>query len=196
MSKGRWVVPGLIDPHVHLRDPGFPEKETIPTGLRAAAAGGFTTVAAMANTSPVNDTSEIDTLHARARARGPFGTAGPSFGSDSRACGRRTGRFCRDGQAGARLFSDDGIPIDDAAVWSRALDEAKRLGYRRFAARGGSRVVPRGRAQCGRGIQATWRGGYSRTQRNRSVCAAISRLRLARARSFTSPTCRRPSRST
>ena len=56
---GCWIVPGLVDPHVHLRDPGFPEKETILTGLRAAAAGGFTTVAAMANTSPVNDHAEI-----------------------------------------------------------------------------------------------------------------------------------------
>ncbi len=48
---GYWVTPGLIDPHVHLRDPGFPEKETIATGLRAAAAGGFTAVAAMAKYS-------------------------------------------------------------------------------------------------------------------------------------------------
>src|SRR6202521_2285060 len=56
---GLWVVPGLIDVHVHLRDPGFPQKETILTGLRAAAPGGFTTVAAMANTSPVNDTPAI-----------------------------------------------------------------------------------------------------------------------------------------
>src|ERR1700680_3298775 len=58
-AAGCWVVPGLIDPHVHLRDPGFPEKETIATGLRSAAAGGFTAVAAMANTSPVNDSPEI-----------------------------------------------------------------------------------------------------------------------------------------
>ena len=56
---GLWVLPGLIDPHVHLRDPGFPQKETIATGLRAAAAGGFTAVAAMANTSPVNDSPDI-----------------------------------------------------------------------------------------------------------------------------------------
>ena len=54
-ASGFWIAPGLIDPHVHLRDPGFPEKETIATGLRAAAAGGFTSVAAMANTLPVND---------------------------------------------------------------------------------------------------------------------------------------------
>src|SRR5258708_35677941 len=52
---GCWGVPGLIDPHVHLRDPGYPEKETIATGLRAAAAGGVTAVAAMATTPPVND---------------------------------------------------------------------------------------------------------------------------------------------
>src|SRR6202158_6162337 len=58
-AAGCWVVPGLIDVHVHLRDPGFPQKETIATGLRAAAAAGFTTVAAMANTSPVDDTPEI-----------------------------------------------------------------------------------------------------------------------------------------
>jgi len=56
---GCWVVPGFIDAHVHLRDPGFPEKETIASGLRAAAAGGFTAVAAMANTSPVNDSPAI-----------------------------------------------------------------------------------------------------------------------------------------
>ena len=68
---GLWVVPGLIDPHVHLRDPGFPQKETIASGLRAAAAGGFTTVAAMANTSPVNDTPEITRyMLDRARASG------------------------------------------------------------------------------------------------------------------------------
>src|SRR5258708_26220739 len=66
--KRWWVVPGLIDPHVHLRDPGFPEKETIATGLRAAAAGGFTVVAAMANTSPVNDRPEI-TRYMLARAK-------------------------------------------------------------------------------------------------------------------------------
>ena len=56
---GVWVVPGLIDPHVHLRDPGFPEKENVASGLAAAVAGGFTTVAAMANTAPVNDSIEV-----------------------------------------------------------------------------------------------------------------------------------------
>src|SRR3979411_2668493 len=53
---GLWVMPGLIDVHVHLRDPGFPQKETIATGLRAAAAGGFNAVAWIANTITVNAT--------------------------------------------------------------------------------------------------------------------------------------------
>lgn len=55
-AKGFWVVPGLIDMHVHFRDPGYEYKETIETGLAAAAAGGFTQVCCMANTNPVNDT--------------------------------------------------------------------------------------------------------------------------------------------
>ena len=78
-------MPGLIDPHVHLRDPGFPEKETILTGLRAAAAGGFTTVAAMANTSPVNDNPATHALHARARQGSALGAAGAGFRGHARA---------------------------------------------------------------------------------------------------------------
>src|SRR5277367_4853592 len=58
-ADGCWVVPVLIDVHTHLRDPGFPHKETIESGLRAAAAGGFVAVAAMANTEPVNDSPEV-----------------------------------------------------------------------------------------------------------------------------------------
>ena len=66
-ADGCWVVPGLIDVHTHLRDPGFPHKETIESGLRAAAAGGFVAVAAMANTDPVNDNPEV-TAYMLARA--------------------------------------------------------------------------------------------------------------------------------
>ena len=128
-ASGCWVVPGLIDPHVHLRDPGFPEKETILTGLRAAAAGGFTTVAAMANTSPVND-SPATTRYMldRARRRTRRGWC-PFPRSRMGSAGVEPVDFAAMVDAGARLFSDDGIPIDDAMVLSRALDETKRLGY-------------------------------------------------------------------
>jgi dihydroorotase len=127
--NGLWVVPGLIDPHVHLRDPGFPEKETILTGLRAAAAGGFTAVAAMANTSPVNDTPEITGYmleHAReADAARLLPVAAVTRGL--------AGLELTDAQAmalaGARLFSDDGIPIDSETVLSGAIEKISQLGF-------------------------------------------------------------------
>jgi len=127
--RGCWVVPGLIDPHVHLRDPGFPEKETILTGLRAAAAGGFTSVAAMANTSPVND-NPATTRYMLTRAEEAHSARLVPVSAVTKGLGgRELVDFSAMLEAGARLFSDDGIPIDDAMVLSRALDEAKRLGY-------------------------------------------------------------------
>ena len=127
--SGYWIVPGLIDPHVHLRDPGFPEKETIPTGLRAAAAGGFTTVAAMANTSPVND-NPATTRYMLDRAREAHSARLVPVSAVTQGLrGVEPVDFAAMLEAGARLFSDDGIPIDDAMVLSRALDETKRLGY-------------------------------------------------------------------
>ena len=126
---GCWIVPGLIDPHVHLRDPGFPEKETILTGLRAAAAGGFTAVAAMANTSPVND-SPATTRYMLERAKAAHSARLVPVSAVTHGLGgTELVNFCAMVEAGARLFSDDGIPIDDAMVLSRALDETKRLGY-------------------------------------------------------------------
>ncbi|MGH7931785.1 MAG: dihydroorotase, partial [Candidatus Binataceae bacterium] len=128
-ASGLWVVPGLIDPHVHLRDPGFPRKETILSGLRAAAAGGFAAVAAMANTSPVNDTPAVTRYmleRAReARAARLIPVSAVTMGLD----GREIVDFAAMVEAGARLFSDDGIPIDDQVVLSRAFDEARRLGF-------------------------------------------------------------------
>ncbi len=128
-ASGLWVVPGLIDPHVHLRDPGFPEKETIASGLRAAAAGGFTVVAAMANTSPVNDTPEI-TRYMLERAKAAHSSRlVPVSAVTCGLNGNKLVDFAAMIEAGARLFSDDGIPIDSPVILSQALDEAGRLGY-------------------------------------------------------------------
>jgi dihydroorotase len=125
---GLWIVPGLIDPHVHLRDPGFPQKETIISGLRAAAAGGYTAVAAMANTNPVNDTPAITRYmldRAReARAARILPVAAVTIGLG----GRELTDFSAMAEAGAALFSDDGIPIDDEAILARAFAEAARVG--------------------------------------------------------------------
>src|SRR3984893_254318 len=128
-AAGCWVVPGLIDPHVHLRDPGFPEKETIATGLRAPAAGGCTAVAAMANTSPVNDSPEV-TRYMLAQAATVHATRLVPVSAVTRGLGgREPVDFAAMVEAGAHLFSDDGIPIDDQAVLASALEQTARLGF-------------------------------------------------------------------
>jgi dihydroorotase len=125
---GYWIVPGLIDPHVHLRDPGFPQKETIPSGLRAAAAGGFTTVAAMANTSPVNDSPEI-TRYMLARARSiNAARLAPVSAVTRNLAGRELVNVDAMLSAGARMFSDDGVPVDDEHILQTALERIGRTG--------------------------------------------------------------------
>ncbi len=127
--RGWWVMPGLIDAHVHLRDPGFPRKETIGSGLRAAAAGGFTTVAAMANTSPVNDSPEI-TRYMIAHAKAAHAAALVPVSAVSKGLGGvEAVDFRAMVDAGARLFSDDGMPIDDQSLLTRAIDEVSDLGF-------------------------------------------------------------------
>jgi dihydroorotase len=126
---GLWVVPGLIDVHVHLRDPGFPQKETILTGLRAAAAGGFTTVAAMANTSPVDDTPAV-ARYMLEQARAARATRLiPVSAVTKGLAGRELVDFAAMAEAGARLYSDDGIPIDDEAILVSAFREAARIDF-------------------------------------------------------------------
>ena len=126
---GLWVIPGLIDPHVHLRDPGFPEKETILTGLRAAAAGGFVAVAAMANTSPVNDTPEITRYMLERAQEAHAARLIPVSAVTKGLGGRELADFGAMAAAGARMFSDDGIPVDDQVVLSNALERVSRLGF-------------------------------------------------------------------
>ncbi|HVA83666.1 MAG TPA: dihydroorotase [Candidatus Binataceae bacterium] len=128
-ATGCWVVPGLIDPHVHLRDPGFPEKETIATGLRAAAAGGFTAVAAMANTSPVNDSPEVTRYMIEHAAAVHAARLVPVSAVTRGLGGREMVDFAAMVAAGAHLFSDDGIPIDDQAVLAGAMEQIARLGF-------------------------------------------------------------------
>ena len=127
--RGWWVMPGLIDAHVHLRDPGFPQKETIGSGLRAAAAGGFTAVAAMANTSPANDSPDI-TRYMTTQAKAAHAAALVPVSAVSKGLmGVETVDYRAMVEAGARLFSDDGMPIDDQSLLRRAIDEISDLGF-------------------------------------------------------------------
>jgi dihydroorotase len=123
--KGLVVCPGFIDIHTHLREPGQEEKETIATGTRAAAAGGFTAVCAMPNTVPVNDNAGITrAMVERAKAEGavrvyPIGAITRGQGGEELA---EYGDLL---DAGCVAFSDDGRPVASARVMRRALEYAK-----------------------------------------------------------------------
>ncbi len=127
-ATGLWVVPGLIDAHVHLREPGQEHKENIATGLQAAAAGGFTAVLAMPNTSPANDSPEITKMMiARARALG-----GTRIYPVAAVTKGRRGQHLADlaelKAAGAVAFSDDGSAVVADALMEEALRTCGRLG--------------------------------------------------------------------
>src|SRR5690606_12190930 len=126
--SGRLVVPGLIDVHVHLREPGGEHKETIATGSRAAVAGGFTSICAMPNTDPVIDSPATVGLWAAAgRARG----AGRVCPGGGLSIGRKGERLTEIGglvEAGGVAISDDGVPVMDSGRMRMALEYAQALG--------------------------------------------------------------------
>ena len=125
-AKGKIVAPGLVDIHVHFRDPGLTYKEDIATGAAAAAAGGYTTVVCMANTKPVVDSVEVLSellgrmkqlpIHVLSAAAVTKGLQGKEL-TDMRALRA----------AGAAVFTDDGIPIMDSALLFEAMKLAKEL---------------------------------------------------------------------
>ncbi len=126
-AKGLIVAPGFIDLHVHLREPGQQHKETIATGTATAAAGGFTSVCAMPNTAPVNDSPEI-TGWMREPERGAVVNVFPIAAATAGSLGVDLTDFAALKKAGAVAFSDDGKPILDDRIMSEALAAAARLG--------------------------------------------------------------------
>jgi dihydroorotase len=122
---GRWVTPGFIDLHVHLREPGQEYKEDIASGLAAAAAGGFTAVCAMPNTRPVNDRRSI-TEAMLARAREVGGARLHVFGAVTMgSAGEQLTEMGDLREAGAIGVSDDGVCVRSSAVMRRALEYAR-----------------------------------------------------------------------
>jgi len=125
-ARGCIVAPGLIDLHVHLREPGQLHKETIATGSATAAAGGFTSVCAMPNTSPVNDSPEI-TRWMQAPERGALINVFPIAAATLGSMGEKLTDFAALKRAGAVAFTDDGKPVLNDRVMRDALRVAARL---------------------------------------------------------------------
>jgi len=127
-AAGHILTPGLIDMHVHFREPGQEYKETIASGCRAAAAGGFTAVCTMPNTSPVNDNGQITRfiLSQAAKACGvrvyPVGAVSKSLD------GKSLSEFGELKDAGAVAVTDDGRPVLNSLMMRRALEYAGGLG--------------------------------------------------------------------
>ncbi len=124
-ADGLVAAPGFLDMHVHLREPGQEYKETVATGAAAAVAGGFTAVACMPNTDPVNDRPSI-TAHILqlARAAG-LARVFPIAAATRGMRGERISEFGALKRAGAVAVSDDGLPVADPAVMRKALDYAR-----------------------------------------------------------------------
>ena len=126
-AKGKYVLPGLIDIHTHLRDPGRGDDETIASGTRAAALGGFTSIACMPNTNPpIDNPSVVEYIISRTKMEGvvrvyPIGAV--TKGRE----GLELAEMARMMDEGAVAFSDDGSPVADSGVMRRALEYLRQF---------------------------------------------------------------------
>ncbi len=127
-AKDLWVLPGLIDIHVHLREPGLEYKETIASGTRAALAGGFTSIACMANTQPVNDTPYVTAL-IREKAKAAAACRVFPIGAVTKGLkGEELAEIGGMVAEGAYALSDDGMPVMNSYLMRKAMDYAKTFG--------------------------------------------------------------------
>ena len=127
-ARGLVAVPGFVDMHVHLREPGFEYKETIASGTAAAAAGGFTAVASMANTQPVNDCAAVTEYILKKAAVAGKARVHPVGATTKAMEGRELAEIGEMVAAGAVAISDDGQPVSDPNVMRRAMEYAKMFG--------------------------------------------------------------------
>lgn len=125
--QGMVVAPGLTDMHVHLREPGFEYKETIRTGSEAAVAGGFTSIACMANTNPVNDNRSVTEFILKQARLAAMANVFPVAALSRGQAGETLTEFGDLKSAGAVAFSDDGNPVADSGIMRHALEYACSL---------------------------------------------------------------------
>ncbi len=124
---GMILVPGLIDMHTHLREPGYEYKETIASGSAAAVAGGFTSIACMPNTNPINDNRSITEFIRRKAAEAALANVYPVGAISTDSAGLKLTEFWDLKEAGIVALSDDGQPVMNAALMRRAMEYASSL---------------------------------------------------------------------
>ncbi|WP_068784995.1 dihydroorotase [Paenibacillus phocaensis] len=127
-AGGRLVTPGFIDMHVHLREPGFEHKETIETGSRSAAQGGFTTIACMPNTRPVTDNPDTVRFVLQKAEEAGLVNVLPYAAITKSELGRELTDFTALKEAGAIGFTDDGVGVQSAQMMKDAMRQAASLG--------------------------------------------------------------------
>jgi len=127
-AEGMFVIPGLIDMHVHLREPGYEYKETIKTGTAAAIKGGFTTVCCMPNTYPINDNASVTEFIIRKAALEGLCTVLPIGAITKGQKGKELVEMGTMKDQGCVAFSDDGLPVMNSLIMRRALEYSKAFG--------------------------------------------------------------------
>ena len=123
-ASGLIVAPGFIDMHVHLREPGFEHAETIESGSRAAAAGGFTSICAMPNTKPVNDNATVTSYIIERARRHAIVNVFPIGAITKGSAGEELAAIGSMKHAGIVAISDDGLPVMNARIMRRAMEFA------------------------------------------------------------------------
>jgi dihydroorotase len=127
-ATGCWVVPGLLDMHVHLREPGQKHKETIATGCLAAVNGGFAGVACMPNTDPVNDAPSVTAFILKRAREVNLARVLPIAAITRGSRGEALTDFRELRESGAVAVSDDGRPVSDPGLMQKAMESARRNG--------------------------------------------------------------------
>src|SRR6056297_1875371 len=122
-AEGRIIIPGLIDMHTHLREPGYEEKETIKTGCEAAAAGGFTAVTAMPNSNPVADNPAV-VEHLKLKSDSSAVKVYPVGSITKKSEGKTLAEIGTLAKTGVKALSDDGQPVMNSEIMRRAMEYA------------------------------------------------------------------------
>ena len=166
-ASGKIVSPGLIDMHVHLREPGREEDETILTGTTAAVAGGFTSIACIPNTEPPIDTqASVEFIQHQAARADQCNVYVVACVSKNRE-GKELAELGQLVQAGAVAFSDDGAPVYDAELMRRALEYCQHVRQADSQSRRSARADPGRRDARGAGLADPRPARHARRGRRR-----------------------------